>query len=186
MNTRLERVHAALYAALICVLVGSGALFLSQFLTSEVFWQRFTVAYLGALVVYTWYLFALLLVHDVRPRTLPAVRRREDRRADPLLQRGARARRGLDPQRALRVRQQTGDRHRRRLDERCARHGCASSRASCRSRLHEFAENARQARGALPRDDAHARRRRRVRRHDRQRHACSRRTALVRVVEPLL
>lgn len=68
MRTRMERVHAALYAALICVLAGSGALFLSQFLTSEVFWERFTIAYLGALVVYTWYLFALLLVHDVRPR----------------------------------------------------------------------------------------------------------------------
>src|SRR3954449_7439539 len=68
MNTRMERVHAALYAALICVLAGSGALFLSQFLTSEVFWERFTVAYLGAIVIYTWYLFALLLVHDVRPR----------------------------------------------------------------------------------------------------------------------
>src|SRR3954464_13713542 len=68
MNKRMERVHAALYAALICVLAGSGALFLSQFLTSEVFWERFTVAYLGALVIYTWYLFVLLLVHDVRPR----------------------------------------------------------------------------------------------------------------------
>jgi hyaluronan synthase len=67
----MERVHAALYAALICVLAGSGALFLSQFLTSEVFWERFTIAYLGALVVYTWYLFALLLVHDVRPRRYP-------------------------------------------------------------------------------------------------------------------
>src|SRR3954469_19306599 len=71
MKTRMERVHAALYAALICVLAASGALFLSQFLTSEVFWERFTIAYLGALVVYTWYMFALLLVHDVRPRRYP-------------------------------------------------------------------------------------------------------------------
>src|SRR5439155_11754424 len=71
MKTRMERVHAALYAALICVLAASGALFLSQFLTSQVFWERFTIAYLGALVVYTWYLFALLLVHDVRPRRYP-------------------------------------------------------------------------------------------------------------------
>ena len=69
--TRVERVHAALYAALICVFVGSGALFLSQFLTSAVFWERFTLAYLGMLIVYTWYLFALLLVHDVRPRQYP-------------------------------------------------------------------------------------------------------------------
>jgi len=67
----MERVHAALYAALISVFVGSGALFLSQFLTSAVFWERFTLAYLGMLIVYTWYLFALLLVHDVRPRQYP-------------------------------------------------------------------------------------------------------------------
>src|SRR3954466_13182891 len=71
MKTRMERVHAALYAALICVLAASSALFLSQFLTSEVFWERFTIAYLGALVVYTWYLFALLLVLVVRPRRYP-------------------------------------------------------------------------------------------------------------------
>jgi hyaluronan synthase len=69
--TRLERVHAALYAALICVLVASGALFLSQYLTTELFWERFTLAYLGVLVAYTWYLFALLLVHDVKPRRYP-------------------------------------------------------------------------------------------------------------------
>jgi hyaluronan synthase len=66
--SRMERVHAALYVALICVLAASGALFLSQFLASETFWEHFTIAYLGALVVYTWYLFALLLVHDVKPR----------------------------------------------------------------------------------------------------------------------
>ena len=70
--SRLERVHAALYAALICVLVASGALFCSQFLTSTRFWERFTLAYVGVLVVYTWYLFALLLAHDVRPRRYPA------------------------------------------------------------------------------------------------------------------
>ena len=63
--SRMERVHAALYVALICVLVASGALFLSQFLDEQRFWERFTLAYLGVLVVYTWYLFALLLVHDV-------------------------------------------------------------------------------------------------------------------------
>jgi hypothetical protein len=69
--TRLERVHAALYAALICVFVASGALFTSQFLTNSIFWERFTLAYLGVLIVYTWYLFGLLLVHDVRPRRYP-------------------------------------------------------------------------------------------------------------------
>jgi hyaluronan synthase len=66
--SRLERAHAALYVALICVFVGSGALFCSQFLTSTRFWERFTLAYLGVLVFYTWYLFALLLAHDVKPR----------------------------------------------------------------------------------------------------------------------
>jgi hyaluronan synthase len=70
--TRPERVHAALYAALICVLVASGALFCSQFLTSTRFWERFTLAYVGVLVIYTWYLFALLLAHDVRPRRYEA------------------------------------------------------------------------------------------------------------------
>jgi hyaluronan synthase len=70
--SRMERVHAALYVALICVLVASGALFLSQFLASEKFWEHFTLVYLGALVVYTWYLFALLLVHDVKPRRYEA------------------------------------------------------------------------------------------------------------------
>jgi cellulose synthase/poly-beta-1,6-N-acetylglucosamine synthase-like glycosyltransferase len=69
--TGQERVHAALYGALICVLAASGALFLSQFLTSEVFWERFTFCYLAVLVVYTWYLFALLLAHDLRPRRYP-------------------------------------------------------------------------------------------------------------------
>ena len=69
--SRQERVHAALYAALICVFVASGALFTSQFLTSAIFWQHFTLAYLGVLIVYTWYVFALLLVHDVRPRKYP-------------------------------------------------------------------------------------------------------------------
>jgi len=69
--TRLERVHAALYGALICVVAASGALFVSQFVTSELFWERFTFGYLAVLVVYTWYLFALLLVHDVRPRRYP-------------------------------------------------------------------------------------------------------------------
>jgi len=69
--SRLERVHAALYAALICVLVASGALFCSQFLTSTRFWERFTLAYVGVLVVYTWYLFTLLFIHDVKPRSYP-------------------------------------------------------------------------------------------------------------------
>jgi hyaluronan synthase len=64
----VQRTQAAIYAALFAVLFGSGALFLSQFATSVKFWEHFTYAYLLLLVVYTWYLFALLLVHDVRPR----------------------------------------------------------------------------------------------------------------------
>src|SRR5438105_142345 len=36
------------------------------------FWERFTIGYLVLLVVYTWYLFTLLFVHDVRPRRYPA------------------------------------------------------------------------------------------------------------------
>jgi len=67
----VQRAQAAIYAALFAVLFGSGALFLSQFGTSVRFWEHFTYAYLVLLVVYTWYLFALLLVHDVRPRRYP-------------------------------------------------------------------------------------------------------------------
>jgi hyaluronan synthase len=47
-------------------------LFLSQFATSARFWERFTFAYLLLLLVYTWYLFGLLLANDVRPRRYPA------------------------------------------------------------------------------------------------------------------
>src|SRR6187200_2117968 len=108
----IERVHAALYAGLVCIFVASGALFASQFLTSAIFWERFTLAYLGVLVLYTWYLFGLLLVHDVR--------RREDRGADPLLQRGPATRRGFDPERPRRIWRQADHRDRRRIDERRA------------------------------------------------------------------
>jgi hyaluronan synthase len=64
--TRRERVHAAIYAALFAVLGGSAVLFLSGR-----FWEDFVFAYLVLLVVYTWYLFTLLLVHDARPRRYP-------------------------------------------------------------------------------------------------------------------
>ena len=53
------------------VLLGSGLLFLSQYGTSVRFWVGFTTAYLLLLVTYTLYLFVLLFVHDVRPRTYP-------------------------------------------------------------------------------------------------------------------
>ena len=54
------------------VLLGSGLLFLSQYGTSVRFWVGFTTAYVLLLVTYTLYLFVLLFVHDVRPRTTRA------------------------------------------------------------------------------------------------------------------
>jgi len=68
--TRAERVQAALYAALIGVLVVSGTLFLSRYF-EVAYWTDFTAIYLVVLVVYTAYLFVLLFVHDVRPRSFP-------------------------------------------------------------------------------------------------------------------
>jgi hyaluronan synthase len=70
--TRSERVQAAIYAALFVVLATSAALFLSRYGGSVRFWEDFTFGYLSLLVVYTWYLFTLLFVHDVRPRSYPA------------------------------------------------------------------------------------------------------------------
>jgi hyaluronan synthase len=54
------------------VLSGSGLLFLSQYGTSVRFWLGFTTVYLLMLVIYTTYLFVLLFLHDLRPRTYPA------------------------------------------------------------------------------------------------------------------
>ena len=65
--TRSERAHAAIYAALFAVLGSSALLFLSRFGGTLRAWEDFTYGYLILLVFYTWYLFALLLVHDVRP-----------------------------------------------------------------------------------------------------------------------
>ncbi len=45
-----------------------GALFASRYGGDVRLWEEFTYCYLLLLVVYTWYLFALLLVHDVHPR----------------------------------------------------------------------------------------------------------------------
>src|SRR5919199_4620362 len=67
-----DRAQKGVYFALFAVLATSGALFLSQFATSARFWERFTFAYLLLLLVYTWYLFGLLLANDVRPRRYPA------------------------------------------------------------------------------------------------------------------
>src|SRR5882672_8154730 len=67
----MQRAQTAIYAALFVVLAGSGLLFLSQYGTSVRFWLGFTTAYLLLLVGYTLYLFVLLFVHDLRPRTYP-------------------------------------------------------------------------------------------------------------------
>jgi hyaluronan synthase len=66
--TRSERVQAAIYAALFVVLGSSGLLFASRYSGSVRFWEDFTFGYLLLLVIYTWYLFTLLFIHDVRPR----------------------------------------------------------------------------------------------------------------------
>jgi hyaluronan synthase len=71
--TRTERAHAALYFALIGVLAVSGTLFVSRYFDLA-YWEDFTAIYLGVLVLYTAYLFVLLLVHDVRPRVFPQYR----------------------------------------------------------------------------------------------------------------
>lgn len=67
-----QRAQTALYAGLFVVLSGSGLLFLSQYGTSIRFWLGFTTVYLLMLVAYTIYLFVLLFLHDLRPRTYPA------------------------------------------------------------------------------------------------------------------
>ena len=67
-----QRAQTAIYAALFVVLGGSAALFLSRYGMDARFWERFTFGYLLLLVAYTWYLFTLLLIHDLKPRTYPA------------------------------------------------------------------------------------------------------------------
>jgi hyaluronan synthase len=67
----MQRAQTALYVALFVILAGSGLLFLSQYGSSVRFWLGFTTVYLLMLVAYTLYLFVLLFLHDVRPRTYP-------------------------------------------------------------------------------------------------------------------
>jgi hypothetical protein len=77
--TARERAQAAIYGALFVVLAGSGTLFLWQYGTDVRFWESFTFGYLLLLVVYTWWLFGLLLAHDLsrgRIRGTPARRSR--------------------------------------------------------------------------------------------------------------
>jgi hyaluronan synthase len=66
-----DRAQVAIYAALVVVLIGSAALYLSQYASNLRLWEEFTFGYLLLLVAYTWWLFALLLVHEARPRTYP-------------------------------------------------------------------------------------------------------------------
>jgi hyaluronan synthase len=68
---RLDRIQSRIYGALFVVLTASGALFLSQYALEARVWEQFTVAYLFLLVLYTVYLFALLFLHDLRPRRYP-------------------------------------------------------------------------------------------------------------------
>jgi hyaluronan synthase len=70
----VQRAQTTIYAALFVILAGSGLLFLSQYGTSVRFWVEFTMAYLLMLVAYTIYLFVLLFLHDLNPRTYPAYR----------------------------------------------------------------------------------------------------------------
>jgi hyaluronan synthase len=67
----VQRAQTAIYATLFVVLAGSGLLFLSQYGMSVRFWVDFTMAYLLLLVAYTIYLFALLFIHDLKPRAYP-------------------------------------------------------------------------------------------------------------------
>ena len=67
----MQRAQTAIYATLFVVLAGSGLLFLSQYGMSVRFWVDFTMAYLLLLVAYTIYLFALLFIHDLKPRAYP-------------------------------------------------------------------------------------------------------------------
>src|SRR5256885_7706373 len=67
-----DRVQKGVYFALFAVIGTSGTLFFSQYATSTRFWEHFTFAYLLLLLVYTWYLFGLLLANDIRPRRYPA------------------------------------------------------------------------------------------------------------------
>jgi hyaluronan synthase len=71
LTNPVQRAQTAIYAALFAVLAGSGLLFLSQYGTSVRFWLGFTTVYLLLLVAYTAYLFALLFLHDLNPRTYP-------------------------------------------------------------------------------------------------------------------
>ncbi len=70
----MQRVQLAIYGALFGLLLGSGVLGVVYEVWHRGFWIEFTIAYVSVLVLYTWYLFGLLLAHDVRPRRHPRYR----------------------------------------------------------------------------------------------------------------
>jgi hyaluronan synthase len=63
-----QRIQTAIYLALFGIAGGSAALFISRYATDTHFWERFTLCYLLLGLAYTWYLFALLFIHDLKPR----------------------------------------------------------------------------------------------------------------------
>jgi hyaluronan synthase len=69
--SKRDRAQAAIYAGLFILLAASATLFLSQYAGSPTFWEHFTLGYLFLLLLYTCYLFVLLFVNDVRPRSYP-------------------------------------------------------------------------------------------------------------------
>ena len=178
-----HRAQAAIYAALYVVLLGSGLLFLSQYGTSVRFWVGFTTAYLLLLVTYTLYLFVLLFVHDVRPRSYPRYAGQKIAVLIPCF--------NEDPalvEESIRTVLAGEGRKQVIVIDDGSTNGVQERLRGCRRAADlaaRVSREPRQARGAASRGDATARRRRRLRRHDRQRHR-ARADALVRVVEPLL
>ena len=61
----------ALYFGLIAITFGSASLYLSKYFFDIGLWDDFVTGYTLVLVAYTCYLFALLFVHDLRPRRYP-------------------------------------------------------------------------------------------------------------------
>jgi cellulose synthase/poly-beta-1,6-N-acetylglucosamine synthase-like glycosyltransferase len=66
LNTRFAQ-SIGLWA-LVALTLGSAALYLSG---SDQFWLIFTAGYISLLIVYTGYVLALVLIHDLRPRIYP-------------------------------------------------------------------------------------------------------------------
>jgi hyaluronan synthase len=67
----VARAQTIVYGALFALLLGSGALSAVYQMRGSTVWVYGTVVYVCVLVLYTWYLFALLLLHDLRPKRFP-------------------------------------------------------------------------------------------------------------------